>query len=977
MNEAFFNSLQAGYVASQSATSLQYLPKLLSNDASAGKKILTTLRHELEHCDEFIFSVAFVTTSGIATLINTLLELEKCNVKGRILVSNYLYFTQPEALKRLLLLKNVELRIAIDNNFHAKGYIFRQGDIYSIIVGSSNWTANALCTNVEWNLKISAISTSYIVASTLQEFDIEFRRAITVDASFIADYEAVYSAKVVFKKSSAPDVAHKLELKISPNDMQIEALSRLSELRKEGKNKALIVSATGTGKTFLSAFDVKAYSPKRFLFIVHRTNIAIAAMNSYSLVFGGKKSMLLFDGQKKNIDADFIFATIQTMSRADNMYCFDPEHFEYIVIDESHRAAADTYLRLVNYFKPKFMLGMTATPERTDGLDVFKLFDYNIAYEIRLQQALEHNMLSSFHYYGVTDVTVQIDGNQDIVSFSMLVSDARIRHIVEALKVYGCDDGNVRGLIFCSRNDESAAISLKLNELGYRTLALSGANSEEERSNAVKRLESDDSHQKLDYILTVDIFNEGIDIPKVNQIVMLRPTQSAIIFVQQLGRGLRKVEGKEYLTVIDFIGNYSNNYLVPIALFGDTTYNKDALRRQMFSCNDLISGPSTINFDQIAKSRIYASLDAAKMNFRRDLVQDYIKLKRKIGRIPKMMDFVHHGVRDPKLYVDIDKSLYNFIKQAEGWTDEDFDADVRTAQLLQVLLKLYSEEINNATRIEETIMLQLLLQQEVIYVDDFIEIVRSEYGYAVTPETIYSCVVHLNFEFINERSNASVGELRRLCEKQLVHFKDGCIYLDASLKGLYKHPIFVEYLNDSIAYALHEYKKHYAISKLRGGFVLYQKYSRKDVFRVLNWLKNPVAQNVGGYMLSADKSNCPIFVNYHKEEHISETSKYEDKFLSNNELQWMSKSNRNLQSNEIVYIINSVEGNMRMPLFIKKSNDEGIEFYYMGDVVPKPGAHFQTFMPNGKGGQVSVVCFTMQLVDAVEDHLFNYIVATV
>ncbi len=442
--------------------------------------------------------------------------------------------------------------------------------------------------------------------------------------------------------------------------MQIEAINNIKRLRLEGKKKALLISATGTGKTYLSAFDAKEFNSKKLLFVVHRYNIAKAALRTFQTVFGDSKSMGLYSGNQHDLDKDFIFSTIQTISRNEHLSQFDPNHFDYIVIDESHRAGADTYQKIINHFESKFLLGMTATPERTDGYDIFSLYDHNIAYEIRLHRALEEEMLSPFHYYGVTDITVNGEILEENSDFGLLTSDERVERIIEKSGLYGCDNGRIRGLIFCSRVEECKAISKGLSAKGFKTVALTGDSTEDERADAINKLETNSTTDYLDYILTRDIFNEGIDIPKVNQVIMLRPTQSAIVFVQQLGRGLRKADGKEYLTVIDFIGNYSNNYLVPIALYGDTSYNKDTLRKCMANGSSLLPGASTVNFDKISRERIFAAIDSANMQMKKDLVNDYQLLKFKLGKIPMMVDFIDHGSRDAQLYVNYSKSYYNF-----------------------------------------------------------------------------------------------------------------------------------------------------------------------------------------------------------------------------------------------------------------------------------------------------------------------------
>jgi len=640
-NKEFKNSLTTGYLDELNESRAEYQPQFLFNDKSSGKKVLSTIKHELDLCTEFWFSVAFATKSGIATVMNTLEELEHRGVKGKVLVSQYLNFTQPEALKTLLKFKNIDLRIVIDEDFHSKGYLFKRDNHFNIIIGSSNFTQTALSTNKEWNLKVSATPNSSIYKKTYNEFKTEFENAHEVTPAYITHYENIYRSAVKTRyEEQKIDIIPKKELK--PNTMQVEVLDNLKELRIKKTNKALLISATGTGKTYLSAFDVKQFNAKRVLFVVHRLNIAKKAMESFKKIFGDSKSMGIFSGSEKNSNVDFVFSTVQTVSKNHYMEVFGKEFFDYIIIDESHRAGADSYKNIMDYFTPKFLLGMTATPERTDGLDIFDLFDHNIAGEIRLHRALDEDMLSPFHYFGVSDLIV--DGKeQDSDYFRHLVSKERVARIIDKLNFYGTDSGELRGIVFCSRIDECLSLSEEFNNRGFITVALSGKNSEAEREDAIEKLESEEYLEKIDLIFTVDIFNEGIDIPKLNTVIMLRPTQSAIVFVQQLGRGLRKVDGKEYLTVIDFIGNYSSNYLVPVALFGDTSYNKDRIRRLISKGNEGIPGSSTVNFDRISKDRIFKSIDSANMQLKKDLIQDYKLLKHKLGFIPKMMDFIEHG----------------------------------------------------------------------------------------------------------------------------------------------------------------------------------------------------------------------------------------------------------------------------------------------------------------------------------------------
>lgn len=948
LKHALSDSLQKGFINHLNHSGNEYLPQLVLNDKEAGKKVLTTIDGGLRQCEEFWFSVAFVTTSGIATIINRLIDLEKKKVKGKILVSQYLNFSQPEALKQILKFQNVELKIATQGNFHSKGYLFLKGPINDLIIGSSNLTANALCQNTEWNLKISATTESYIINNVIKEFTNEFEKAKPVTKEYITDYELIYKKQHDSYKA-INSTLNKIEI-VSPNDMQVEALASLQKLRAQGKRKALLISATGTGKTYLSAFDAKSVNPKRFLFVVHRLNIAKAAMKTFRVVFGESKSMGIYSGDTKELDKEFIFSTIQTISKDEHIKQFDKEHFDYIVIDETHRAGANSYQNILNYFNPKFLLGMTATPERTDGLDIFKLFEHTIAYEIRLHKAMEENMLSPFHYYGVTDIIVDGQELKEKAHFLKLTSDERIDKIIQTVKLYGTNNGIVRGLIFCSKRSECKELSKKFNSRGYKTIALTSKNSEVEREDAINRLESDDLTKKLDYIFTVDIFNEGVDIPRINQVIMLRPTQSAIIFVQQLGRGLRKVSEKDYLTVIDFIGNYKNSYLIPIALYGDTTYNKDTLRKLMSSGSSLIPGSSTINFDEISQKRIFDSINSATMNRIIDLQNDYKLLKYKLGKIPMMVDFVELGSRDPQLYVNYSKSYFNFVATQEPELLLKLNAPQKT------FLELVSMEIANAKRIEEVVILKTILTQNHIEISNLKKIMQDEYGIVLTDATVDSCIRNINFDFIRK-------------PQRIIQKTGSKLMFESEFNNLLNNHVFIHYLDDVLDYAEKKIRKKFSIDKYIDGFILYQKYSRKDVCRILNWELNEEA-TLFGYKIK--NNTCPIFVNYHKEDGITAAINFPEKFNNNNEFLWYTKSNRKLTSKD-VQTIKNYRNHLKFPFFVKKSNGEGSDFYYMGNVIPIEESFTQTIIMNDNQEEVPIVKIMLSLNNPVEDSLYNYI----
>jgi len=958
------DALYTGFINKKSTSSENLQPRLIVNDRSLSQSVLDKLVVEITHCDKFFICAAFLTKSGVAVLLNVLLQTKDNNIKGKILVSEYLGFTQPEALRSLQQFENIEVRIATTNNLHGKVYIFDKPDTSSILIGSTNLTASALKDNNELNINIVVTRESAIYESTSKHLLETWEASSVVNAEYIQEYEKSYE-KNVNRTSNAKLNGTSESHIVKPNNLQKEAMEGLKKLRNRNQKKGLIISATGTGKTFLSAFDVQTLNPKRVLFVVHRRNIALAALTAYKSLFGNEKTYGVFSGDQKEINADFVFATIQTISKKDNLNNIDPSYFDYVIVDETHRAGAESYQRLINHLNPEFLLGMTATPERTDGHDIFTDFDHNIAYEIRLHQALKEKILSPFHYFGVTDITIDGEDIDDLTSFNLLVSDQRVDHIIENAEIYGSDNGVTRGLIFCSRKQECISLSKKLNARGFKTLALTGDDNESNREDAINRLESDEPSSCLDYILTVDIFNEGIDIPRVNQIIMLRPTSSAIVFVQQLGRGLRKTDGKSYLTVIDFIGNYQNNYLVPIALYGDTSYDKDKIRRLVATGSTLIPGSSSVNFDEISKKKIFDSIDQSNLCLLKDLKTDFTLLKYELGRTPMMMDFVKYGRRDPFSFVEYSGSYYEFVQKAQpNKSDEISPAHIS-------LLSALSREINNGKRVEDSVALELIINFGEIDHNSLKNEINQRFGYTPSQVTIESVFNNLNLKFATEKLN---NRIVPLCEKlgySLLEEKDGIYSSGVNLAKFLSNPIFKNFLLDSTRYSIDKWTRALENSKLIRGFILYEKYSRKDVFRILNWKENPVALNVGGYMLGYDKRDCAIFVNYDKHDH-SLSTKYVDKFVDQSRFSWMSKNKRTLKSPEIVRL-QDYSDPMRVPLFIKKSNDEGQDFYYMGEMTAIKNSFQETSITNDAGNTLPVVTIDFGLSPHADLNIYNYL----
>ncbi len=368
------DSIYKGFIDQAYGKSTRYKPKLLINNANKNENILSTLLEELSHCEDFFFSVAFITESGLATLKALLWDMKQKGIKGRILTSTFLQFNQPNVFRELIKISNVEVKLTNLKGFHAKGYIFKHSTHYSLIVGSSNLTAQALKANYEWNVKLNSHENGEIIHHFIDQFEEVWTEAIELTTGWINEYEKVYQA------SSLPNIQNVIEhpvqyqvnslkdaLEIVPNNMQEAALQSIQRVRAEGKDKALVISATGTGKTYLSAFDVRRFAPKKMLFIVHREQILHKAKSDFKEVLGGiERDFGILSGNSKQSEAKYLFATIQTLSKDNVLNQFDPTEFDYVLVDEVHKAGAKSYVKVMEYFKPKFLMGMTATPERTD-----------------------------------------------------------------------------------------------------------------------------------------------------------------------------------------------------------------------------------------------------------------------------------------------------------------------------------------------------------------------------------------------------------------------------------------------------------------------------------------------------------------------------------------------------------------------------------------------------------------------------------
>ena len=979
--------LETAYIDGTIASNMAFKPQFVSNNYKEGKKVLSSIEDELLVCEQFQISVAFITMGGIEPLLQTLKELEKKHIPGQILTTNYLNFSEPKALEKLHALQNITLKMydveSAEEGFHTKGYIFKKEEIYRIIIGSSNITKSALTTNKEWNTKIISTEQGEVAGEIIKEFDDLWHSSYALEFdTFYENYKEKYNIIKRQREIAKQEQVTSLEkYKLQPNSMQVGFISNLRKILESGEKRALLISATGTGKTYASAFAMRELGFKRVLFLVHRGQLARQTKKSYEKVFANTVSMGLVGAGYHDYNKDYIFATVQTLNKDEHLMEYKPDAFDCIVLDEAHHTSAVTYQKVMNYFTPQLWLGMTATPDKRDdniaGRNIYEIFHYQIAYEIRLQQAMEENLLCPFHYFGISDIAMLGDKQVNTKKitdrdFNMLTGEERVKHIVEQAHYFGYSGEKVKGLVFCSRIDEAAVLSEKFNqtinpETGkvFRTMALSGKTSDEERQRAFERLamneeEADKSNIPLDYIFSVEILNEGVDIVEVNQVIMLRPTESPIVFIQQLGRGLRKAAGKEFVVVLDFIGNYSNNFMIPIALSGDRSYNSDTIRKYVISGNNTIPGASTVHFDEIAKDKIFASID--KIKGMKTIIRDsYVSLKNRLGRVPYLLDFYENGEVDPLVIIKEYKTYQAFLKSMEK---ENYQGKFTGDEI--TTLEYLSKTVLSGARPYELEILRKLLKEGTVNFEKFDNDFAATYGYHVNLDSFDNAVEVLQGKFVSKGEEyQKYSHMDILCREE-----------DRRLKRLIgfarrlENAEFLRQVDDIVEVGLKRYADKYEAGVTeKSPFVIYEKYSRRDVSLLMNCGKDLSSTMYGMKRIGDDTF---IFVTYHKEEstddknYIDGKPDYADAFEDNMIFLWDSQMGRGTESSYVEDVVQA----KRKHLFVKKSDAE-TGFYYMGqfDVMDVKAAKKK----DNTGKMRDIAKLRMKMHHAVREDLLRYL----
>lgn len=616
--------------------------------------------------------------SGVESIFDALFDALKHGTDIKILTGDYLYVTQPKALKRLLDLEgdNIEIRLYKSNGiaFHPKAYIFKHKDNGSLLVGSSNMSRSAYTTGVEWNLQMDrdfandtfeqainefmklfyAEETVLINQETVKLYEKEYNKFHAEHADLLTTWTKQEEIELTLpsKQEKLPEKALEdytaYEEKLEPRQAQIEALEALNATMEEEYDKAMVVMATGLGKTYLAAFFAR-------VFIAHREELLKQAKKSFERVL--KQPGGLFYGPEKDPDKNMLFASIYTLSIQEQLHKFNPEAFDLIIVDEFHHAAAKSYRKVIDYFKPKFLLGLTATPERTDGQNVFELCDGNVAYEITFIEAIQRSWLTPFEYHGIKDdidysairwLGTKYDQQQLMIE---QLNEERATYIYGKWK----ELKQSRSLGFCSSIQQAEFLADYFNKQGSRAIALTSKSTDYARKHSISMLES----REIDIIFTVDLFNEGVDIPSVDTLLFARPTESLVVFTQQIGRGLRKFAGKDKCVIIDLIGNY--RYAdTKLSVFDATQINSDPTQR-----TEIIPiVPETCKIHlETEVINLLKELRKKRSPRKERILHDYQQVKTVLGRRPTYKEFHLKGSMNSKECKQAFGGYFAFLKQ--------------------------------------------------------------------------------------------------------------------------------------------------------------------------------------------------------------------------------------------------------------------------------------------------------------------------
>ena len=894
--------------------------ELIINEKAKFRNFFIYLKQELLNCKKFYFIVSFIKYSGIQLLISTLDELEKQGIQGEIITSVYLNITDSKALRKLLSYKNIKVKIYNNSSesFHTKAYLFEKEKYHSVIIGSSNISQSALYSAEEWNVKLTDSSFFNIYEKSLNQFEKLWHsnEAIELTEDFVDEYEKYKKSINVQNTFDYRKTKIEQENEFVPNSMQKRVLGKLKETRENGNKKGLVISATGTGKTYLAAMDIKQFfkiysntenklfeKPKisniKFLFIAHREELLENAINVFSKIIKiDKNEFGRIYGGLKEIDKSIIFASIQSLRNCYNE--FKPSFFDYIIVDEFHHSMSDSYLKTLSYFQSKFLLGLTATPKRMDGKDILSLCDYNVVDEIGIKEALEEDLIVPFHYFGVNDYMINYDNipykngkyNEKVLLENLLLN-TRTDYIVEKINKFGFDGDKLSAIAFCQNIEHAFFMKEEFTNKGYKSAVITANTSSNDRVKILEKFKN----KKIEILCVVDILNEGIDIPTINLLLFLRPTMSSTIFIQQIGRGLRKAKNKDFVTIIDFIGNHKKDYLL-INYFSSEVDNKDTLfTKKEKIINEIKNQFSNIpkscyvELDRICQNRIIEKIEKINFSSKNILKEMYLDYKAEIGKFEDEFLRIRDFDTNIELFQELCLKMHSFYNAQLQFEDSKIFKNENEKNPLNTTETQFLEYLEKKITLVEPftflIIDYLATGKEYINNSDLLNKYKEFFDIKRNFEKYY--LLNRIFEELTEDE---------ILEKNLYGYKFSKKYKNLflnkklneknNMKSQQKENKlnFINRLKQLIHLGLNEFKRNDLDEFNENILISYKEYKRVEL-QILLDSKVPRGSWRAGYA-NTDKDIC-LFATIDKTHIFQENLKYDNSLFADDIIQWISQ----------------------------------------------------------------------------------------
>ena len=852
---------------------------------------------ELKTADSVDILCAFITWGGIVSIKNELSDYTESGRKLRVITTAYMGATDSKAVEFLADLPNCEVKISYDTKrtrLHAKASMFhRESGFSAAYVGSSNISKPALSTGLEWNIKVSEAASESIWEKACITFEEYWHSSEFSEFKTEEDRERLRKALKSEKRRGENAL---MMIDVKPHPYQEPILDQIKADR-ERYGKSLVVAATGTGKTMLSAFDYKAFADERItkgdnhtptlLFVAHRGEILKQSWDSFRLVMRDQNfGEMQWGNHEANLDsAKHLFISVQSLNSCDLCNRLNPEHFDYIIVDEFHHAKADSYDELLKYFQPKFLLGLTATPERMDGLDITEYFDgREHTVDIRLPEAISNDLLCRFHYFGITD---EVDyesvkwsrGKYDVKELTNIytTNDLRVDLIIRKLDEYLLAPLNTRGLGFCVSKEHANYMAKKFSNKGIPSVSLTSDSSDEERAEAIPKLKD----REINFIFTVDLFNEGVDIPFLDTVLFLRPTDSLTIFLQQLGRGLRKHDEKDYLNVFDFIGQHRKEYNLGQRLKALVGRSKKNIKTELEEDFPTLPAGCVIQIEKIARKHVLENITRSIEANNQSLVNSIQRFESETGEKPTLTRFLR--------YHDLDVEDF-YGGQKRSWEE---------------LLNLAG--IKDNLRAPDLVSLKTALRKIVqIDSEEYLTVLRE-----ILPNNA-------------ETKFSLPKDKRSLTILSMFHFtlwgdKNDQKTLNESIERLQKNSCLLNEIREVLDIKYKRAKP--SLSKIRFNYPLnlHCTYTRREILTALGHssVENAPPQREGVSYIR-DKNIDVFFVTFNKDELFHEDVRYEDYAINENLFHWQSQNSTSLSSETGQRYINQRNNGTEVLLFARE-----------------------------------------------------------